>query len=79
VGAEIAAALRISLGKAGSYLAYGLAMRRLPAVALVFADGDIDMAAFQTIVYSTDLISDPDAMGAVDRRIAAWASRGKDF
>ncbi|BBX09586.1 DUF222 domain-containing protein [Mycolicibacterium aichiense] len=30
VGAEVSAALRISLAKAGSYLNYGLAMRRLP-------------------------------------------------
>lgn len=32
VGAEIAAALRISLGKAGSYMNYALAMHRLPAI-----------------------------------------------
>lgn len=75
VGAEVAAALRISLGKAGSYIHYGLAMRRLRAVARVFAAGDIDMAAFQTIVYRTDLITDADAMAEVDRRIAAWARR----
>ena len=73
VGAEIAAALRISLGKAGSYISYALAMRRLPRVAAVFAAGDIDMAAFQTIVYRTDLITDEEATAAVDRRIAAWA------
>jgi hypothetical protein len=75
VGAEVAAALRISLGKAGSYLGYGLAMRRLPAVAAVFAAGDIDMGSFQTIAYRTELITDPDAMADVDRLIAAWAAR----
>ena len=75
VGAEVAAALRISLGKAGSYIHYGLAMRRLPRVARVFADGDIDMAAFQTIVYRTDLITDSGALSVVDRRIAMWAAR----
>jgi len=31
VGAELAAALHISLGRAGSYIAYGLAMRRRPS------------------------------------------------
>lgn len=75
VGAEVAAALRISLGKAGSYIGYGLAMRRLPRVAAVFAAGDIDMQAFQTIVYRTELVSDADAMAGLDRRIAEWAAR----
>ena len=79
VGAEIASALRISLGKAGSYISYGLAMRRLPAVARVFAAGHIDMAAFQTIVYRTDLITDAEAMAEVDRRIAAWARRWRSM
>lgn len=65
VGAEIAAALRISLGKSGSLMNYGLAMRRLPAVATVFA----------TIVYRTDLITDSAAMAAVDERVAGWAAR----
>jgi hypothetical protein len=51
VGAEIAAALRISLGKAGSYISYGLAMLRLPAVAAVFVAGDIDMQVFQAAAY----------------------------
>lgn len=74
-GAEIAAALRISLGKAGSHIQYGLAMRRLPAVAAVFADGDIDVQTFQTIVYRTDLITDKEVMAEVDRRIALWVAR----
>ena len=39
VGAEVAAALQISLAKAGSYMTYALAMRRLPKVAAVFAEG----------------------------------------
>ncbi len=43
VGAEVAAALRISLGRAGSYVRYGVAMReRLPQVAALFRAGDID-------------------------------------
>jgi len=75
VGAEIAAALRISLGKAGSYISYGLAMRRLPAVAAVFAAGDIDMASFQTVVYRTELVTDEAARTEIDTRIAAWAAR----
>ena len=66
VGAEVAAALRISLAKAGSYMNLGLAMQRLPAVAAVFAAGDIDLGVFQTIVYRTALITDEAAMAAVD-------------
>ena len=43
VGAEVAAAFRISLAMGGSYLRYALAMReRLPGVAEVFRAGDID-------------------------------------
>lgn len=75
VGAEVAAALRISWGKAESYLSYSAAMRRLPKTARVFADGDIDMATFQTIVYRTDLIIDAGALAVVDRRIAMWVAR----
>ena len=75
VGAEIAAALRISLGRAGSYMNYALAMSRLPAVAAVFAAGDIDMHTFRTIVYRTELVTDESAAAEVDRRIAARAAR----
>ena len=53
VAAEIAAALQISLAKAGSYMNLGLAMVRLPAVAEVFAAGDIDLGVFRAIVYRT--------------------------
>ncbi len=75
VGAEVAAALRISLAKAGSYLNYGLAMLRLPAVAAVFAAGDIDMGVFATIVYRTELVTDDEAMAAVDGELAARVAR----
>ncbi|TGD85593.1 HNH endonuclease [Mycolicibacterium sp. CH28] len=75
VGAEVAAALRISLAKAGSYMNYGLAMKRLPEVAAVFVAGDIDMQMFQTIVYRTGLIDDDAVMAEVDRRLAERAVR----
>lgn len=74
VATEIAAALRISVGKAETYLIYASAMPRLPRVAMVFANGDIDMATFQTIVYRTQLITDEGVRAAVDRRIATWVS-----
>lgn len=75
VGAEVAAALRISLAMAGSYMNYGLEMKRLPAVADVFVAGDIDMQLFRTIVYRTSLISDEAVMAEVDRRLAEKVAR----
>ena len=73
VGAEIAAALGISLGRAGSAMNYGLAMLGLPAVAAVFEAGDIDLATYRTIVYRTTLITDEAARAAIDRQLAARA------
>lgn len=75
VGAEIAAALRISLAKAGSYMNYGLAMLQLPAVAAVFEAGDIDMGVFSAIVFRTALITDEAAMAAVDAELAQRVTR----
>lgn len=76
VAAELAAALRISQGLAGSRLHYARAMReRLPKVAEVFRAGDIDVRLFQTIVYRTDLITDAEVMAAVDERLAVNVPR----
>ena len=75
VGAEIAAALRISVGKAGSILNYGHAMLRLPEVAAVFEAGDIDLATYRAIVYRTGLITDASVMARIDALIAAKAAR----
>ncbi|MFN8229274.1 MAG: DUF222 domain-containing protein, partial [Mycobacterium sp.] len=59
VTAEVAAALCVSQGRAGSYLNYARAMReRLPRVAEAFLAGEVDLRLFQTIVYRTDLITD---------------------
>ncbi|EHB44958.1 protein of unknown function DUF222 [Mycolicibacterium rhodesiae JS60] len=75
VGAEVAAALRLSLSKAGSNMNYALAMLRLPAVAAVFEAGDIDCRLFQTIVFRTHLITDADVMADVDAELAAVVAR----
>jgi hypothetical protein len=76
VAAELAAALRISQGLAGSRLRYARAMReRLPAVAEVFKAGDIDFRLFAAIVYRTDLITDRDVLAAVDAQLAAQVPR----
>jgi hypothetical protein len=76
VGAEVAAAFRISLAMAGSYLRYALATReRLPRAAEVFRGGDIDYRMFQTLVYRTDLITDAEVLAAVDARLATSVLR----
>ena len=76
VGAEVAAALRISLAMAGSYMHYARAMRdRLPKVAAVFLAGDIDYECFKTMVFRTDLIEDDDTLGLVDAQLAVAAPR----
>ncbi len=76
VGAEVAAAFRVSLAMAGSFMRYALAMReRLPQVAAVFRAGDINYRLFQTIVYRTDLITDAEVLAAVDGELAVRAAR----
>ncbi len=76
VGAEVAAKLRISVSMANSYIYYARAMNeRLPKVAEVFAEGEIDFRTFQTIVYRTDLIKDEDSLAVVDAQVAERARR----
>lgn len=75
VGAEVAAALRISLGRAGSLMKYALAIQRLPRVAAAFEAGDLTMDTFRTIFYRTELITDEAVMAEVDRRLAARVPR----
>ncbi|OBI82631.1 HNH endonuclease signature motif containing protein [Mycobacterium sp. 1245805.9] len=76
VAAEVGAALRISQGLAASRLRYARAMReRLPKVGEVFRAGDIDYRTFQTIVYRTDLIEDPEVLARVDAQVAANVAR----
>jgi len=76
VAAEVAAALNISLGLAGSYVRMAKAMHeRLPLLGMVLTAGDIDYRAFQTMVYRTDLINDPDTLAVVDGELASRAPR----
>ncbi|HET9875332.1 MAG TPA: DUF222 domain-containing protein [Mycobacterium sp.] len=76
IAAEIAAALRVSRNWAESYLYYARAMRlRLPKVGVLLCGGDISYAAFRTIVYRTDLITDPAILASVDARLAQRAVR----
>ncbi|GAA4536582.1 HNH endonuclease signature motif containing protein [Mycobacterium paraffinicum] len=76
VAAQVGAASGCSVAMAHSYLRYAMAMReRLPQVGKAFAAGDIDYRAFQTIVFRTDLITDPEVMARVDERLAVVISR----
>jgi hypothetical protein len=76
VAAEVAAALSVTQALAASYLYYSRAMRlRLPRVGALLRAGDIDYRMFQTIVYRTDLITEPGVMAAVDAQLAAKAAR----
>ena len=75
VGAEVAAALRISLGKASSVMHDAQAMDRLPAIAELFRTGSIDMMTYRTLVYRTALITDDGLIAEVDRQLAARAAR----
>lgn len=80
VAAQVAAALNCSVALAGSYVRYAIAMReRLPEVGKVFAAGDIDYRAFQTIVFRTDLITDREVLGRVDARVAVLVSRRRSL
>jgi len=76
VAAQVGAALNCSVAMGHSYLRYAMAMRdRLPEVGRVFQSGDIDYRAFQTIVFRTDLITDPEVLARVDARLAVLVSR----
>ncbi len=71
VAAEVGAALRISQGQGPIRVHLARALReRLPMVGAVFAAGEIDYRAFQTIVSRTDLVLDPDVLAAVDAALA---------
>ncbi|GAA4292175.1 HNH endonuclease signature motif containing protein [Mycobacterium paraffinicum] len=76
VSAEVAAELGISQGRAASRVRHARALReRLPRVGEVFAVGDIDFRMVQTLVFRTDLITDPEVLAAVDGQLAAQVGR----
>lgn len=76
VAAEVATALHTSVAMGHSNLRYAKAMReRLPKVADAFRAGDIDFRLFRVIVYRTDLVTDEDALAAVDAQLAVKSRR----
>ncbi|OBJ67702.1 HNH endonuclease signature motif containing protein [Mycobacterium sp. 1274756.6] len=74
--AEVAAALRISHGKASGQMYLATALRnRLPKVAKLFAEGRLSAQLVSTISWHSALIKDPDALDRVDSALARDALR----
>ena len=76
VVAEVAAALRVSRGRAAGRLRYAIALReRLPRVAEVFARGAIDFRLMAAVVYRTELVEDAELIAKLDAAVARHAPR----
>jgi len=76
ISAELAAALRISRALASRYMSDAEVMReRLPKVGECLAAGDINYAMFNVIAHRTALITDEQALAAVDEQLALRAPR----
>ncbi|OBK40495.1 hypothetical protein A5658_21155 [Mycobacterium sp. 1245111.1] len=76
ISAELAAALRISRALASRYMSDAEVLReRLPKVGECLAAGDIDYAMFSVIATRTALITDENALAAVDEQVALRAPR----
>lgn len=76
VAAEMAAAVTVSHGMALHQTHRGVALRdRLPAVAALFEAGLVSDLLVRAIVWRTYLITDPEAMAAVDAALAQRVTR----
>jgi hypothetical protein len=76
VVAQVAAALRISRGRARGRLRHAIALReRLPRVAEVFARGDIDFRLVAALVTRTELVDDGELMARIDAAVARHAPK----
>jgi hypothetical protein len=76
VAAEVAAAQRISRGRAAGQLRYGLALaERLPKLGALFAAGDVDFRVISAVVFRTEIMIDDDAVTRLDGWLARNAER----
>ena len=76
VAAEVGAELGISRGRASSQMNYGVELlERLPRLGAVFAAGEVDFRVIAVAVFRTGLITDADALTAIDSRLAGLAPR----
>jgi hypothetical protein len=74
VAAQVGAACDISHGKASGQMYLASALReRLPKVAALFADGQLNAALVSSIAWRTTLIQDLRALSAVDTALAGDA------
>lgn len=74
VVAEVAAALRISRGRARGRLRHAIALReRLPRVAEAFARGDIDFRLVAALVTRTENVDDAEVIAKIDVAVARHA------
>ncbi|WP_431233309.1 HNH endonuclease signature motif containing protein [Mycolicibacterium psychrotolerans] len=74
VAAEVGAELGISQGRASSQMDYGLQLiERLPRLGAAFASGAIEYRIIIAAVFRTGLITDPEALAAVDAQLAEQA------
>ncbi|MBI3691241.1 MAG: DUF222 domain-containing protein, partial [Mycolicibacterium aromaticivorans] len=80
VAAEIGAELGISQGRASSQMDYGLQLiERLPKLGVAFASGAIEYRIIIAAVFRTGLITDPEALAAVDAQLAEQAPGWNTF
>ncbi len=71
VAAEIAAELGISRGRASSWMDYGQTLiERLPKLGEVFAAGAVDFRVIRIVDFRTALITDEQALAAIDEMVA---------
>ena len=71
VAAEIAAELGISRGRASSWMDYGQTLiERLPVLGEVFAAGAVDFRVIRIVDFRTALITDEQALAAIDEMVA---------
>jgi hypothetical protein len=80
VAAEVGAELGISRGRASSQMNYGVELlERLPKLGAVFAAGDVDFRVIAVAVFRTGLITDADALAAIDSRLAGKTPRWNSY
>lgn len=76
VAAEVGAELGISRGRASTQMDHGLALlERLPQLGAALAAGDVDVRVVAVAIFRTGLITDPDALAAIDAALSRCAPR----
>ncbi|RUP01870.1 MAG: HNH endonuclease [Mycobacterium sp.] len=76
IAAQVGAALNISHNLASHQMYQALALRqRLPAVAALFAQGRLSLRVVTTIIWHTELITDPAIQRVIDAALANDALR----